>query len=96
MNVAICDDLKEDRQTLKNALYQLEQEKNIEFDILEFETPEALYKDCDARDELKIIFFDVYMGDILGTDAAKKMRQYHTLSRFSESTREFQQLSASI
>ena len=61
MKVAICDDLKEDRQTLKNALYQLEKEKNIEFDILEFETPEALYKDCNARDELKIIFFDVYI-----------------------------------
>ena len=75
MKVAICDDLKEDRQILKNALYKLEKEKNIEFDILEFETPEALYKNCDARDELKIIFFDVYMGDILGTDAAKKMRQ---------------------
>lgn len=75
MKVAICDDLKEDRQTLKNALYQLEKEKNLEFDILEFETPEALFKDCEVREKLKIIFFDVYMGNILGTDAAKKMRQ---------------------
>ena len=70
--VFIDDDLKEDRQTLKNALYQLEKEKNLEFDILEFETPEALFKDCEVREKLKIIFFDVYMGNILGTDAAKK------------------------
>ncbi|MCQ2082408.1 MAG: LytTR family DNA-binding domain-containing protein [Lachnospiraceae bacterium] len=75
MKVAICDDLKEDRQTLKNALYQLEKEKNLEFDIHEYENPETLYKDCVARDDLKIIFFDIYMGDVLGTDAAKKMRQ---------------------
>lgn len=75
MKIAICDDRKEDRDHLKNALYQFEKEKNLEFTILEFSNPESLYEDCVARDELKIVFFDIYMDNVLGTDAAKRMRE---------------------
>lgn len=74
MKIAICDDQKEERAQLKEALYRLEKEEKIEFTILEYDSPENLYKDCMAREDLKIVFLDVYMGDILGTDAAKKMR----------------------
>ena len=75
MKIAICDDVKADREELKAALFKFEKEKNIEFTILEYSTPKSLYNDCKAREELQIVFFDVYMGDILGTDAAKKMRE---------------------
>ena len=75
MKIAICDDVKADREELKAALFKFEKEKNIEFTILEYSTPKSLYSDCKAREELQIVFFDVYMGDILGTDAAKKMRE---------------------
>lgn len=74
MKIAICDDRKEDREHLKEALYRLEKEEKIEFTVLEYESPEDLYKDCTAREDLKIIFLDVYMENILGTDAAKKLR----------------------
>ena len=75
MKVAICDDLQEDREQLKKYLYQLEKEKNIEFDIHEYDNPTTLFLECAEREDLKVIFFDVYMGDELGTDAAKKMRE---------------------
>lgn len=74
MKIAICDDQKEEREQLKEALYQLEKEEKIEFTILEYDSPENLYKDCTAREDLKIVFLDVYMEHVLGTDAAKKMR----------------------
>lgn len=75
MRVAICDDVESDRNELKKALYRFEKERNIELDIREYPNPEPLYMDCKERNDLQIIFFDIYMGDELGTDAAKKIRE---------------------
>lgn len=75
MRVAICDDLKSDRDNLKNTLYRIEQEKNIELDIYEYESPVDLYRDYDENPDYKVIFMDVYMPGYLGTDVAMHLRE---------------------
>lgn len=75
MKIVICDDLKEDREELKRVLYRFERENNLEFDILEYSDPESLLRDSNIRKTAQILFMDVYMGKVLGTDTAKRMRQ---------------------
>ncbi len=74
MKIAICDDKKEEREQLKEALYRLEKDEKIEFTILEYDSPEHLYEECIASGDIKIVFLDVYMENVLGTDVAKKIR----------------------
>lgn len=74
VKIAICDDQKEEREQLKEALYRLEKDEKIEFTILEYDSPEYLYEDCIASDDIKIVFLDVYMENVLGTDVARKIR----------------------
>ena len=42
MQVVICDDLEAERKQLKGYLRRLEEENNLELDILEFTSGEAL------------------------------------------------------
>ena len=72
MKIAICDDVKADREELKAALFKFEKEKNIEFTILEYSTPKSLYSDCKAREELQIVFFDVYMENVKDSKMLEK------------------------
>lgn len=74
MKIVICDDLEKDRIELRSVLLQFEKEKNIEFTIVEYDNPEKLLMDYDTREEPKIVFLDVYMDNVLGTDVAKAMR----------------------
>lgn len=79
MNIAICDDMKIDRERLKMFLLKLEKEYAIEFDITEFRHPKLLLEQFAAGYKMQIVFMDIYMEDAMGTEAAKYLRDigYH-------------------
>jgi len=74
MRIAICDDYEADRINLKMVLYRLEKERNIEFSIDEYDNPQTLLEAYRKGSQFQVLFMDVYMGEALGTDAAKEIR----------------------
>lgn len=74
MKIAICDDLKEERESLKKNLYKMEQEENVELDITEYDSPEKLLGETGGVNEFQVIFLDIYMPGWVGTDVAMKLR----------------------
>lgn len=72
MRIAICDDMKKDREILKNYFFQYANEQNIEFAIDEYGTAEELVAAlAKSRVQPAIVFLDIYMEKMCGIDAAK-------------------------
>lgn len=71
MRIVICDDLAEERAKLKNYIRRLEKEDHLELDITEFDSAEALITAYDKGFVPDVLFLDIYMGGIQGTEAAR-------------------------
>ncbi len=75
MKIAICDDIAEQRKTLKSYLHRLETEEGVEIDVCEFSSGE------DLIDYIKkgntppaFLFLDIYMGGIDGISTMRELR----------------------
>lgn len=73
MKIVICDDLTEERKTLREYIRRLEKEDSLELDITEFDSAEALITAYDKGLTPDVIFLDVYMPGAIGTVAAKAL-----------------------
>ena len=74
MKIAICDDLENERQTLRNALTDFFDREGMQVQLCEFTSGEALLKSY-APDTYALVFLDVYMGGITGVETAQRLRQ---------------------
>ena len=74
MKIAICDDLENERQTLRNALMDFFDREGMQVQLCEFTSGEALLKSY-ALDTYALVFLDVYMGGITGVETAHRLRQ---------------------
>ena len=74
MKIAICDDLENERQTLRNALTDFFDREGMQVQLCEFTSGEALLKSY-ALDTYALVFLDVYMGGITGVETAQRLRQ---------------------
>lgn len=80
MRIAICDDLKEDREYLSCALkeYFFENDMNMEVDI--FRSGEEFLEKADSKN-YDLMFLDIYMENITGVDVARKVRETNLKSQ---------------
>ena len=74
MNIAICDDLKTDRDHISDLIKQFSKEESISFEIYEFENGEALQASL-KKQSFHIIFLDIYMTGAKGIDIAKNIKK---------------------
>lgn len=77
MRFAICDDEKQFRQHIIDAIRQYSKQNNIYIDFDEFDNGFDLINSDKAYD---IIFLDYQMDEINGLDTAKKLREKNNLS----------------
>lgn len=74
MKLVICDDLPGDREILRNFLREYATEQHLELEILEYASAEELLLCLPSlSEEPDIIFFDIYMGEMTGMEAARKL-----------------------
>lgn len=72
MNIAIVDDLIEDRYLIRKKIETYINEVNLDFKIYEFKSGEEFLKDF-IPDFFTIVFLDIYMNKITGMDVAKEI-----------------------
>lgn len=73
--IAICDDSEQDRDSVKQALTQIQIKWNIEFSTTYFSCGEDLCEDI-KKNTYEIILLDIMMDGIDGIKTAKNIRSY--------------------
>lgn len=85
MNIAICEDNKDDLSTLLKYIDDYCETYNCICDITTYSSAEELLEDDDLS-KYHAIFFDIYMKKMLGIDAAAKLRENGYTGSFVFST----------
>ncbi len=88
--LAICDDVREEREILQDYIKTYCTQKNAVVSITEFCSANELLE-CDALDGFDAIFMDIYMEGTDGMTCAKKLRGmgYHGCFVFFTSSTEY-------
>lgn len=73
IKVAICDDLKTDREKIISLLSSYLDQNNLYMEIDEFESGEAFLESDTAC--YSLVFMDIFMGNLNGMETAKKIIQ---------------------
>lgn len=77
MRIAIVDDLAAERALLKDRLEWQLQRRNVQADILEYESGET-FLEAARKAPFTAAFLDIYMDGMTGMEAAKKLRKTNT------------------
>ena len=77
MRIAIVDDLAAERALLKDRLEQQLHRRNVQADILEYESGET-FLEAARKAPFTAAFLDIYMDGMTGMEAAKKLRKTDT------------------
>ena len=77
MRIAIVDDLAAERTLLKDRLEWQLQRRNVQADILEYESGET-FLEAARKAPFTAAFLDIYMDGMTGMEAAKKLRKTNT------------------
>ena len=77
MRIAIVDDLAAERALLKDRLEQQLHRRNVQADILEYESGET-FLEAARKAPFTAAFLDIYMEGLSGMDAAKELRKTDT------------------
>ena len=77
MRIAIVDDLAAERALLKDRLEQQLHRRNVQADILEYESGET-FLEAARKAPFTAAFLDIYMDGMTGMEAAKKLRKTNT------------------
>ena len=77
MRIAIVDDLAAERTLLKGRLEWQLQRRNVQADILEYESGET-FLEAARKAPFTAAFLDIYMDGMTGMEAAKKLRETDT------------------
>ena len=77
MRIAIVDDLAAERALLKDRLEQQLHRRNVQADILEYESGET-FLEAARKAPFTAAFLDIYMDGMTGMEAAKELRKTNT------------------
>lgn len=77
MKIIVCDDSGKDRETLIGLLREYELDKDIEFEITEYDSAETLLGNIAALQDCQIIFMDINMGQTSGLEAAGQIKSLY-------------------
>ena len=75
LNIAICDDNPSDRNAVAFALRQYMSKKSVAYQIDPFPCAQDFIAEVKGGNPYDIVFLDIYMGGLLGIDAAVILRQ---------------------
>lgn len=73
MKIAICDDCGEDRKKLHGFLKEYALKAQLEFEVEEFSSAEALLEGISGQEAPELVFLDIFMEDMNGMEAAKAL-----------------------
>ena len=74
MEIALVDDLPEERERLRKKLTQQLESRGVRADFSEFESGEDFLEAAKQR-PFPVVFLDIYMGGISGMEVAKALRR---------------------
>lgn len=74
MNIAVCDDNPIDRGIITTMLLDYAAQKSVHLELVEYASGLKLLYDIEEGRSFHLIFLDIYMDEILGIDAAHKLR----------------------
>ena len=77
MRIAIVDNLAAERTLLKDRLERQLQRRNVQADILEYESGET-FLEAARKAPFTAAFLDIYMNGMTGMEAAKELRKTDT------------------
>ena len=77
MNIAIVDDIAAERALLRSRLERQLSRRNIQANLLEYDTGEAFLSSC-AKLKFAVLFMDIYMDGVNGIETAKQFRSMDT------------------
>ena len=77
MNIAIVDDIAAERALLRSRLERQLSRRNIQANLLEYDTGEAFLSSC-AKLRFAVLFLDIYMDGVNGIETAKQFRSMDT------------------
>jgi two-component system response regulator LytT len=75
MKIAVCDDSPIDREIITMMLLDYAAQKSVHFDIEEYDSGVNLIYDIEEGRSFDMLFLDIYMDEILGIEAAHKLRK---------------------
>ena len=75
LNIAICDDLKEDRVELARLIRGYCQPRGIDARMRLYSSGGELLDYLDGAEKPDILFLDIYMPGLSGVDAARRLRE---------------------
>lgn len=78
MNIAIVDDIAAERALLRSRLERQLSRRNIQADLLEYDTGEAFLSSC-AKLRFAVLFLDIYMDGVRHRDRKTVSEHGHTL-----------------
>ena len=74
MNIAVVDDLPSELSRISRLIGEYASENHRTIDLKTFQNAEEFLKEYRPL-QFTLVFMDIYMGEISGVDAAKKMRK---------------------
>jgi DNA-binding LytR/AlgR family response regulator len=75
LNIGVCDDNLLDREIVSDLLEEYFNEKGIVYNIYNYLSGEDLIYDIQDGKSIDMIFLDIYIGDDLGINIARKLRE---------------------
>ena len=80
MQIAIVDDRAEDREELSACLENYMKKHQLDYTLTEFEDGENFLKAA-AQVNFQLVFMDIYMENMDGIEAARRLRQKNRLCK---------------
>ena len=77
MKIAVCDDSREDRESLIRLLMEYEKSKGKEFEIAEYDCGEALLENNAYLQNCQIVFMDINMNHLSGLETAAAIKNLY-------------------
>lgn len=75
LNIAVCDDLKEERVGLSRMIRAYCQERGIDLRLRLYSSGRELLDSVERSGPLNMLFLDIYMPGLSGVDTARELRK---------------------